>query len=457
MGLEANKSMEYHVLPPKGLLNDPNGLICYKGIYHVFFQWNPHGTDHGFKYWGHATSRDLVNYEYHDAALEPVDWFDKNGCYSGSSIEHDGKLYLFYTGNVKSDEGIRTNYQCAAVSEDGMSFRKIGPVTRHPEGYTQHMRDPKVMKGEDGSFYMVLGAQRDDLTGDTVAYRSADLITWEFLGSIMSVREKLGYMWECPDLLRLEGKDVFVFSPQGLEPEGDRFNNIFQTGYYTGCFQGGRFHWDGQPFEEMDKGFEFYAPQTFVDGRGRTILFGWMGTMPSEMEAAMPTVREGWIHHLTLPRVISFEGGKLIQTPVEELVGLRCEKEEKHGRSMDLDIPDRAYELNIKIKGPLDTFGLVYRNEVRLSFESTERRFTVERTNWATSLREVRGVKLDGALESITIYTEETSMEIFINGGEEVFSLRYFAKDEDRNISMEIEGAEAGIEAVSYRLESGRE
>ncbi len=456
MGLEANKSMEYHVLPPKGLLNDPNGLIYYKGIYHVFFQWNPHGTDHGFKYWGHATSKDLVNYEYHEAALEPVDWFDKNGCYSGSAIEHDGRLYLFYTGNVKSDEGERTSYQCAAVSEDGISFTKLGPVTEHPDGYTQHMRDPKVMKGEDGYFYMILGAQRNDLTGDTVVYRSDDLHTWEFMGSVMSVREKLGYMWECPDLLKLEGRDVFVFSPQGLEPEGYRFNNIFQTGYYTGCFQGGRFHWDGQPFEEMDMGFEFYAPQTFVDERGRTILFGWMGTMPSQMEEAMPTVKEGWIHHLTLPRVIGFEDGRLIQTPVEELKGLRCEKEELTGKRIESDIPERAYEMDIRLNGPVETFDLLYRNEVRISFDSTTKKFTIERTNWATSLRETRSATLCRNLKNIAIYTEETSMEIFINGGEEVFSLRYFAKDMDSKVTAEIEGINSTMVLELYRLGSVR-
>ncbi|MBP1918497.1 glycoside hydrolase family 32 protein [Youngiibacter multivorans] len=454
---EPNRSMEYHVLPPKGLLNDPNGLIYYKGLYHVFFQWNPHGTDHSFKYWGHATSSDLVTYEYHEAALQPVDWFDKNGCYSGSAIEHDGKLYLFYTGNVKSEEGERTSYQCLAVSEDGMSFKKLGPVTRHPEGYTQHMRDPKVMRGEDGVFYMILGAQRDDLTGDTVAYRSEDLLSWEFMGSIMSVREKLGYMWECPDILKLKGKDVFVFSPQGLEPEGYRFNNIFQTGYYMGCFQGGRFHWDGQPFEELDRGFEFYAPQTFVDEKGRTILFGWMGTMPSEMENAMPTVKEGWVHHLSLPREVSTAGGKLVQVPVEELRSLRHEKKEYSGRNIGFEIPHRAYELGIRLEGNVETFDLLYRNEIKIRFEAVGRRFIVERTNWATSLRETRSVTLDGNLKSIEIYTEETSMEIFINSGEEVFSLRYFAKEDDRKVSMEIEGAGSGIEAVSYRLESGRE
>jgi beta-fructofuranosidase len=126
------------------------------------------------------------------------------------------------------------------------------------------------------------------------------------------------------------------------------------------------------------------------------------------------------------------------------------------GKRIEADIPERAYELDIRLDGPVETFDLLYRNEVRISFDSTTRKFTVERTNWATSLRETRSATLCRNLKNIAIYTEETSMEIFINGGEEVFSLRYFAKDMDSKVTAEIEGINSTMVLELYRLGSVR-
>src|SRR5699024_814478 len=133
----------YHIAPPTGLLNDPNGWIQWKGTYHLFYQWMPFKTGHGAKFWNHVTSKNLIDWKQEEMALTPSDWFDKDGCYSGSSIEHEGKLKLFYTGNVK-DNDERATYQCLAVSEDGIHFEKKGVLIELPEGFTTHFRDPKV-------------------------------------------------------------------------------------------------------------------------------------------------------------------------------------------------------------------------------------------------------------------------------------------------------------------------
>ena len=115
---------KFHISPKKGLLNDPNGLIFYKEEYHVFYQYNPTSCEHKNKHWAHLKSKNLVDWEELPIALSPTDWFDKDGCYSGSSIEKDGKLYLIYTGNVKNN-GVRESYQCLAVSEDGINFKNL--------------------------------------------------------------------------------------------------------------------------------------------------------------------------------------------------------------------------------------------------------------------------------------------------------------------------------------------
>ena len=116
----------YHIIPPYGLMNDPNGLIFLKGQYHVFFQWNPTDTKHANKHWGHLVSDDMIQWKRVELALAPDQWFDKSGVYSGSAYVHNDQLWLFYTGNVKekkkNEEGNASSYQCLASVRRWYSF-----------------------------------------------------------------------------------------------------------------------------------------------------------------------------------------------------------------------------------------------------------------------------------------------------------------------------------------------
>lgn len=432
--VQKNGAMDFHVLPPHGLLNDPNGLVYFKGLTHIFFQWNTEGTDHSYKAWGHAVTDDFAHYTYHEPALLPDAPYDKNGCYSGSALVHEEKLYLFYTGNVKNLDGERESYQCAAVSEDGFTFKKLGPVIGEVPGYTAHVRDPKVFRGDLGEFYMVLGAQREDLTGDAILYKSSDLQNWQLLGSLLEEREELGYMWECPDLVRLGNRDVFLFSPQGLQEDGYRFRNIFQTGYYTGRFEAERFQKDKNSFDELDRGFEFYAPQTFDMPDGRVLLLGWMGTMEKEKEEALPTMREGWVHHLTIPRELRVNAeGKVLQTPALEL--MRFFREENVVSGKDLTIGRKeSFLLEVLNEHEAQRIRIRVSSDVELKLE--DQWFTVERISWLDGKKEIRQVPLPLGLKDLKIIGDHTSLEIFINGGEDVFSLRCFENSSDSLVSL---------------------
>ncbi|WP_028273148.1 glycoside hydrolase family 32 protein [Atopococcus tabaci] len=448
-----NVDVTYHIRPPHGLLNDPNGLIYFNGLYHVFFQWNQKGTTHKNKSWGHAVSEDLTSWRYLPPALEPTAWFDKDGCYSGSAVEADGRMYLFYTGNVRGENGERESYQCLAVSEDGETFEKKGPLFEQPAGYTAHIRDPKVWK-EDDTWWMLLGAQTETLEGTAILYRSDNLLDWTYAGELMERTEPFGYMWECPDLLRLDERDVFVFSPQGLEPEGDFYQNIFQTGYLSGTFtKKGTFQSDAYGFKELDRGFEFYAPQSFVDNQGRTLLFGWMGAMEPEVEQAVPTIQDGWVHHLSLPREISWENERLIQRPAEELKQLRKEAvplTEVLDQSGKASLPSLQSELVLEWQ-EADNFELTLRGEVTLFFNKEKQRVTVERTNWLTKESETRSVALNEALTDMRIFLEASSLELFINGGREVFSLRYFTETENSELTWK---STRPVQATAYPLDT---
>ncbi|MBP3040635.1 sucrose-6-phosphate hydrolase [Bacillaceae bacterium Marseille-Q3522] len=434
--------LTYHIAPPVGLLNDPNGLIYFKGEYHVFYQWYPFATAHGVKFWFHVTSKDLIHWDKKPIALAPGDWFDKNGCFSGSAIEHSGNMYLFYTGNVRNLKGERVTYQCLAVSNDGITFKKIGPLFAVPPGYTAHFRDPKVWKYQ-GRWYMILGAQTIKKKGSAVLFLSLDLVNWEFIGPISGANKNslkdFGYMWECPDLFRLNGADVLLVSPQGLRADGYLYHNLYQTGYFTGHLDYQTFQYYHSPFTELDRGFDFYATQTMQDPKGRRILFAWMG-LPEENEMLHPTIPYKWIHALTIPREIHLRNGRLYQKPVEELKKLRKSKNffpkaVLHGLSASFTkISGITFELlveDIEISGRW--FSICFRGEAKLLYDLKKRLAIVEREQFDKQGKERRTCYLR-RLEKVQVFGDRSSLEIFINDGEEVFTLRYFPDQKNTDI-----------------------
>lgn len=430
----------YHLMPLKGLMNDPNGLLYKDGRYYVFYQLNDEDCTHKNKKWGLYTSEDFVNWKIENTALEPDKWYDKDGCYSGSAILVDGKINLFYTGNVKNN-GERESYQCRVVEKEDGTFEKMGPVIdKIPEGYTAHFRDPKVWQDSCGKYYMVLGAQTKDEKGEVLLYSSENLEKWDLEGSLYNKGE-LGYMLECPDLFSLDGRDIMLICPQGLEADGDLYNNIYQSGYMFGKFDAEKASFMEEAFIELDRGFDFYAPQTFVDGMGRRILIGWMG-LP-EMEEGIPTVEDGWLHALTIPRVLSVEDGKLIQRPLEEMKKLRKQGEFykniifKDTLELD-DIKGSVFEMIVDFEN-IDSysFGLKIRkkDEKELIIKIEDGKLLVDR-NRTDFLDGERACKIEGEKHRLHIFSDASSVEVFYNDGKEVFTSRIYSDLSDDGIEF---------------------
>ncbi|MGP6138602.1 glycoside hydrolase family 32 protein [Jeotgalibaca sp. A127] len=418
--------LRYHITPLKGLLNDPNGLVQFKGAYHVFYQLNPYGTSHENKAWGHMVSKNMVDWERKAIALAPSEYYDKDGIYSGSAVVKEGVLYLFYTGNVIEADGTKRSYQCYAISEDGESFEKKGPLFPHPEGYTRHVRDPKVWYSEpEKKWFLVLGAQTDDLRGTAIWYASGDLLEWEFLGEIVDAKSA-AYMWECPDVFELDDQWLFLISPQGFKPRGHQFQNIYHSVYVPATFKEGRFALTTDDMKELDWGFEFYAPQTFQADDGRRILYAWMGVMESDKEQAIPTIAEGWVHGLTIPRELRFEDNKLKQIPVEELKMLR---QDSHSftlsESWEFKSEKYAYEIEMRFEEEA-AFEVSLKDSTKLSYQASERKLILERMNWLTNERETRMTYLEEPLTDLQIFLDGSSIEVFANEGSAVATARFF-------------------------------
>ena len=239
--------LNYHLMGEYGWINDPNGFIQYKDMYHLFYQYYPYESVWGPMHWGHSISKDLVKWDYLPVALAPDEDFDRDGCFSGSAIEKDDKLYLMYTGHVHTGPNIKEDYkqlQCLAYSQDGIDFIKLkNPVIdsyQVPENSSKKdIRDPKTYKVGD-YYYTFLGSNDNCENGQVLMYKSSDLINWEFVNIIAKGNGELGENWECPDLFSLQSKDVLIVSPQYLKANKADFTNIKSSKYCYGivfcCF-----------------------------------------------------------------------------------------------------------------------------------------------------------------------------------------------------------------------------
>ncbi len=320
----------FHFTPPKGWMNDPNGLVWFQGKYHLFYQYNPYHCNWDSMHWGHAVSDDMIHWEDAGCALTPDQEYDKDpagGCFSGCPVVKDEKLYLFYTGTVKR-EGKTVQTQCAAVSEDGFRFEKVkeNPLIEAPEGNSEDFRDPKVFWAK-GRWRMICGgsdgpADCPESRGRIYLYSSEDLLNWEYNGILLESEGTWGSMFECPDLFQLGDKWFLTASP------------MYHSRFWPAIRFEGAVDFDNCRFlvekaERYDWGGRFYAPQTYELPDGRRVAIGWMNGwmwMPW-MEDWGPTDKEGWRGCLTLPSEVFLDkAGNFCCRPVKEAEGLWKEK-----------------------------------------------------------------------------------------------------------------------------------
>lgn len=419
----------YHVSAPAGWINDPNGFCYYKGYYHIFYQYHPYSADWGPMHWGHARSKDLVHWESLPLALAPDTKADEDGCFSGSAIVKDDVLYLIYTGHHYYNDGDPDHFwqnQNLAYSTDGINFTKYenNPIIASaPEDNTHHFRDPKVLE-KDGKYYMILGSQGKDGVGRAITYRSDDLKDWQYLGEIAKANGLTteGFMWECPDFFKLAGKDILLLSPQGIEAQGQKYLNLFQTGYFVGNFDYSTNTFEHGGFTELDHGHDFYATQTTLAPDGRRLVFGWMDMWESEF----PEKADGWAGALTLPRELELKDDHLYMRPVKEAVQLRtaeisawnkqvtektllCENEQQ--AEIDLTLTtDQAFELAFTDQD----------KQVKLTFDQATHTFTL--LNGDARYASIK----PNAEFKLQIFIDTSSLEIFINDGEAVFTERFY-------------------------------
>lgn len=443
----------FHFSSPCGWINDPNGFSFFKGEYHLFAQWHPYSNEWGPMHWCHAVSKNLVQWKYLSPAFAPDTDSDCEGCFSGSAVEDCGKLVLAYTGVSKKDD-IPIQNQCIAIF-DGEEFvkSKLNPVITSkdiPFEYNiEHFRDPKIWR-QDGKYFLAAVIKKIDGHGAVVCFESSDLENWKFEGIVDEEKTSESAMWECPDIFSLDEKDVLIVSPQEMKADFERgFNKGNNTVYLFGKFDSKtkKFFREKSEYTMLDLGIDFYAAQTMQSPDGRRIMIAWM----QNWDSYNTPKNYLWSGMMTFPRELKIKNGKLIQSPISELKKFfgKTEKGEiSSGENNGAKIfNSRHCVLKLKITPNQNESGKL---KLTVGSESQNAFVEFDSVKKTLSFNREKTIQGGGAINKKTIPVEldkngmldllclidTSSIEIFINGGEKVFTNNFFISSDEEKITV---------------------
>jgi len=429
----------YHVQPVTGLSSDPNGFGYWNGTWHLFYQWCPWGAVHGLKYWYHVSSPDLVHWTNLGIGLKPDTIYDNKGNHSGSAIPEGDNLYLFYTGNHRDENWVRTPYTCVAkMDADGTITKNAEPLFGPRDDYEEHQRDPKVFWVEEKQmYYIFIGAMTMDKKGCVLVYHSKELLSgWSFAGQLsVPGYEDFGGMWECPCIQNISGKDVLLFSPQytTLPGRGNSTNhNVYLVGkmdYDTLTFipEG--------PYEFLDYGFDFYAAQlaSNVGDPDKAIIIGWIGLPDNHY----PSEEDEWEGTMIVPRELTLQDAHLISRPVDAVKDLRQEEITPDGT-----LPN-ACDIELTVSGDLHLALFTKDGEGGFTVDYDQSTHTVTADKSKMALRfneqvfEQLTFTLRKPLKSLRMLIDSCSVELFFNDGEETFTAHAYPTKEEHGYSVD--------------------
>ncbi|XP_047066640.1 beta-fructofuranosidase 1-like [Lolium rigidum] len=337
----------FHFQPEKNWMNDPNGPLYYKGWYHLFYQWNPHGAVWGNISWGHAVSRDLIHWLHLPPAMVPDHWYDINGVWSGSATQlPDGRIVMLYTGSTEDGVQVQLLAEPADPSDPLLQCwvkSESNPILVPPPGIgLTDFRDPTTawLNPTDKAWRIAIGSKDQEHAGLALVYRTEDFVRYDPLPTLMRLVPGTG-MWECVDFYPVAA-DLAAAGDGGVGldtsvPPGPGVKHVLKTSldddrhdyYAIGTYDAETDRWTPDN-EAIDVGIglrydygKFYASKTFYDPvRRRRVLWGWIGESDSERA----DILKGWSSLQSIPRSVLMDtktGSNLLQWPVVEVENLR--------------------------------------------------------------------------------------------------------------------------------------
>ncbi|WP_437917645.1 DUF4980 domain-containing protein [Sphingobacterium sp. LRF_L2] len=434
---------QFHFSPKRGWNNDPNGLVYYKGEYHMFFQHNPYGVNWGNMHWGHAVSKDLVHWQEFGEALYPDTFgtmFSGGGVVDSSNTSGLGNsknspLILYYTAAENSWK------QGLAYTVDGRVFEKLEtPVL---DKITDGNRDPKVIwHAPSKQWVMVLYVTEEGDQHTMHFFTSKDMKSWTFASKIIGGQGNDRYLFECPEFFELPvdggGEKKWVLTGANSQ-------------YAIGTFDGKVF----RPEEERlfsQHGRDYYAAQTISDEpKGRRVEIGWWRTRTDQDGSSFN-------QSMSIPMELALRktdrGIRMVRKPIDELqqlrqssVRLKAGKFSPTSTNLLTGLNDELAEIRLKIRPENAKNIHINIRGLAIEYQVADEELVIDHVR--------THVPLINGEQDFVIYVDRTGIELFASKGEIFMPINYNLDSKNRSYNLRVSGGEAVLlEGEIHQLKS---
>ena len=420
----------YHHTPKYGWMNDPNGMFYKDGVWHLYYQWNPYGSQWENMTWGHSTSKDLIHWEAQPTAIEA----DGLGAiFSGSCVTNGSDVVAFYTSAAQSQ------VQSMAVSKDnGATFTKYAGnpilVSNEPD-----FRDPKAFWNEQAKMWNLILAVGQEMR----IFSSKDLKEWKYESSFGKEYGGHGGVWECPDLFEIDGKWVLLCN---INPGGPFGGSATQ--YFVGQFDGHKFTCESMPkvTKWLDYGKDHYATVSFYNApANRRVVLAWMSNWQYANQVPTKQFRSA----NSIPRDLGlFTDGE------ETYVSVVPSPEMLAARGAKLKKPTESCEIVVDVKGTMELNLLNTKGEqVVIAYNQQKQELSMDRmqsgdVSFSEAFPCITTAPTHGQLKQLRIFVDRCSIEIFDAEGKVAMTNLVFPSEAYN--TMKVKGGKATIFEIKH-------
>ena len=415
----------YHHTPVYGWMNDPNGMFYKDGVWHLYYQWNPYGSQWENMHWGHSTSRDLIHWQAEPMALEP-DWL--GAIFSGSCVTRGDEVVAMYT-----TAGHHQTQSIAFSNDGGRTFQKFSgnPVLTAD---VPDFRDPRPFWNEDIKAWNLILAVGQEMH----IYSSQNLTEWTYESAFGKEYGNHGGVWECPDLMKIDNKWVLICN---INPGGPFGGSATQ--YFVGQFDGHKFTCESMPkvTKWMDYGKDHYATVSFYNAPdNRHVVLAWMSNWQYANQVPTKQYRSG----NSIPRDLGlFNFGEetyVSVVPSKEMLAMRGAKVRK---------PTEACEIVVDVKNQAE---IVLSNskgeEVTMVYDGQRQSFSMDRTksgdvSFSEAFACISIAPTYGHIKQLRLFIDRCSIEAFDAEGKMAMTNLVFPSEPYNNIK--VKGGKATI------------
>ncbi len=429
----------YHHTPLYGWMNDPNGMFYKDGVWHLYYQWNPYGSQWENMTWGHSTSKDLIHWEAQPTAIE-MDWL--GSIFSGSCVTNGDDVVAMYTSAGHHQT------QSLAVSKDGgRTFEKYSGNPVLTTNDVADFRDPRPFWNEDIKAWNLILAAGQEMR----IYSSKDLKSWKYESSFGKEYGNHGGVWECPDLFKIEelkngkveGNWVLICN---INPGGPFGGSATQ--YFVGQFDGRKFTCESMPkvTKWLDYGKDHYATVSFYNApENRRVVLAWM----SNWQYANQVPTQQFRSANSIPRDLGlFRCGEetyVSVTPSKEMLAVRGAKLKKPTESCEI-IVDAKSQTEIVLSN-------MKGEQVIMRYDGAKQKFTMDRTksgnvSFSEAFPVVTEAPTYGQIKQLRIFIDRCSIEAFDADGKMAMTNLVFPSEPYNNIK--VKGGKATIYDIKH-------